>query len=464
MWFNNFNPQDYIARVDVSKYLVSNNPDNESYIKNKEFVCFLCSKSYEEGVQLNDKSFVCSKCVAIVSQTRYPQKYETSLKEYYIKKESRNIAFTDLIKNNKYNKVISVLVKAIIMITLISIIIIAFRIYAASFLLFPLSLLIVYLLQAIFTTKNKRTDFIAYWNNSYPEPDPPILRNFYDPESELNDYDRLVLRVFNHWPGLPPYWDYIKSIVFKRDNYRCQVTGCPSRTRIQVHHIKPKSQGGPHTIENLVTLCAFHHALEPDTGHLRLWTNIMTEYFTIVREFERKYIKSQGTYTVKQFVRRIKNITLTDLSSLLTYFGMKCPICLSDKSLICYADEKKAFVICEVCKIEWSFTKGLVEENGPALAKVLCVSKNIGSWEPDMSLYRDRCEFAVKNIDLKITRDKIKKEKQKLDNTPKCPRCGSPMKLIKPHKYEYWKPFWGCSKYNTTLRCNGKLRYIYKRK
>jgi hypothetical protein len=39
----------------------------------------------------------------------------------------------------------------------------------------------------------------------------------------------------------------------------CGVDGCQSRYRLQVHHIQPKADNGDHDLDNLVTLCWFHH-------------------------------------------------------------------------------------------------------------------------------------------------------------------------------------------------------------
>ncbi|NNF87899.1 MAG: hypothetical protein HKM97_05200, partial [Acidimicrobiia bacterium] len=35
--------------------------------------------------------------------------------------------------------------------------------------------------------------------------------------------------------------------------------GCTSRYRLEIHHIIPRSQGGTHDLENLTTLCWWHH-------------------------------------------------------------------------------------------------------------------------------------------------------------------------------------------------------------
>jgi hypothetical protein len=38
------------------------------------------------------------------------------------------------------------------------------------------------------------------------------------------------------------------------------VPGCRCATYIDVHHRKPRSEGGEHTPDNLITLCSAHHA------------------------------------------------------------------------------------------------------------------------------------------------------------------------------------------------------------
>jgi hypothetical protein len=47
--------------------------------------------------------------------------------------------------------------------------------------------------------------------------------------------------------------------VFARDGWRCAVPGCTSMQNLHDHHIRFRSAGGPHTPENRITLCAFHH-------------------------------------------------------------------------------------------------------------------------------------------------------------------------------------------------------------
>jgi len=56
----------------------------------------------------------------------------------------------------------------------------------------------------------------------------------------------------------------IKHAVYQRDRGKCQAklpggSVCGNKKWIHLHHIQPKSRGGPDTSENLITLCSAHH-------------------------------------------------------------------------------------------------------------------------------------------------------------------------------------------------------------
>jgi hypothetical protein len=51
----------------------------------------------------------------------------------------------------------------------------------------------------------------------------------------------------------------LRALVMARDMGMCSISGCRSRYRLQIHHIHPRSQGGSHHPDNLVTLCWYHH-------------------------------------------------------------------------------------------------------------------------------------------------------------------------------------------------------------
>jgi hypothetical protein len=51
----------------------------------------------------------------------------------------------------------------------------------------------------------------------------------------------------------------VRNRVLARDGHRCVIAGCNSRTRLQPHHLIPYAQGGTHDLENLITVCWYHH-------------------------------------------------------------------------------------------------------------------------------------------------------------------------------------------------------------
>ena len=58
----------------------------------------------------------------------------------------------------------------------------------------------------------------------------------------------------------------IRRVVLARDKHRCQAPGCGRTRFLEVHHIKPRSQGGNNKQENLVTLCGSCHRLWHERG------------------------------------------------------------------------------------------------------------------------------------------------------------------------------------------------------
>jgi len=53
----------------------------------------------------------------------------------------------------------------------------------------------------------------------------------------------------------------------ERDKCRCRFPGCESR-RVDLHHIQYWSNGGRTQLDNLVSLCKYHHMLVHDRGYL----------------------------------------------------------------------------------------------------------------------------------------------------------------------------------------------------
>ena len=71
-------------------------------------------------------------------------------------------------------------------------------------------------------------------------------------------------------------WNHIRNRILKRDHYTCQYcikkdqTTIPiSRSKLEVHHIIPRCQGGSDLDDNLITLCIECHKIETK----KLYTN-----------------------------------------------------------------------------------------------------------------------------------------------------------------------------------------------
>jgi hypothetical protein len=48
----------------------------------------------------------------------------------------------------------------------------------------------------------------------------------------------------------------LRRAVLLRDQHRCQVPGCNNVTWLDIHHVELRSEGGRHTMENLICVCA----------------------------------------------------------------------------------------------------------------------------------------------------------------------------------------------------------------
>lgn len=69
--------------------------------------------------------------------------------------------------------------------------------------------------------------------------------------------------------GVQYGFENVKAYVLSRDGYKCQCSKKGCSDRLEVHHIKYRSQGGSDTPDNLITLCLKHHKQLHD-GKLKL--------------------------------------------------------------------------------------------------------------------------------------------------------------------------------------------------
>jgi len=70
----------------------------------------------------------------------------------------------------------------------------------------------------------------------------------------------------------------LRRTVLQRDHRRCRIPGCRNALFLDVHHIRLRSEGGPNSADNLITVCSAHHRalhrgelrIEGDTARLRV--------------------------------------------------------------------------------------------------------------------------------------------------------------------------------------------------
>lgn len=446
-WHKNFNPNQFLAHVDIEHLIAHNTVYNENKIDILGKPCIICGNTQGPGLLLNDKSYLCKSCFIDISLVKYPEKYDTLYRQFLRNREARNQARISLIESCVLRKM-SRLAGIAVWLTL------PLLYFSYTTLLAPISMFLIYQLA-----RKKHNDKVSKWDSHYPIPQEPQLKHFHDPTADLSSRDKEILKVFNNWPGYPPFWAYLRDVVLARDRNRCQVSGCPSRVELHIHHKTPVSQGGEHVPTNLVTLCSFHHALEPDEGHERIWGDIKTRYFTMVRAHKRRNSSSPGYHTVRAHVRRLELVEKTELSVIKDYYGLVCPLCKSNELHITIdKQQQKVKAECSNCREIWVGLRQLTEETGPRLSEALSVTKNKGCWEQRWDMLEVRGDSTFRLLNKRISRpSKIHKTvKSKKGGAPVCPKCGSRMRLIKPKRGDNWKAFWGCSKYKIT-GCSGTI-------
>jgi len=103
-----------------------------------------------------------------------------------------------------------------------------------------------------------------------------VERELQDADFWFKGMERRILGEWNDYcesyDGSPPDWDERRSTVISRDNHHCTQCGWPTdqkllRRNLHVHHVTARSNGGNHSIDNLVTLCHVCHRKQEGHGH-----------------------------------------------------------------------------------------------------------------------------------------------------------------------------------------------------
>lgn len=115
-------------------------------------------------------------------------------------------------------------------------------------------------------------------------------------------------------------WLALREIILERDGKAC--ARCGIKTKLSIHHIKPRSTGGTDELYNLITLCQPCHdlvELEP------------TELFikSKVRKIQRAYYNRQrGSFTIK-----LPDIKLKHKGSILHRYFKAHPLTDKERAL-----------------------------------------------------------------------------------------------------------------------------------
>lgn len=447
-WHSEFNPKQFLSRVDIDSFIERNEAYRENRIAKSQNPCILCGKTKGPGLLLNDKSYLCRNCFADVSTITYPEIDERRRRDHIRDVEARRYAEEAFAHNCLFRK-LSSLTSVIGWASLLLLF------HTISLIVVPIAL---YMIWCALHSKHEKK--IAEWESAFPPLEEPQFRHFHDPDARLTSRDHSILKVFNNWPGYPPFWGYLRKVVMLRDQNRCQVSGCPSRVELHIHHKVPVSQGGKHIPANLVTLCAFHHALEPTEGHERIWGEIKTRYFTLVRSHKRRNPSTPGYHNVTAHVRRLELVKESDLSAVMDFYELSCPFCGSFDLMMSIDIRKGRISIkCLGCQKTWNGARRLCEETGPRLAEALQVKKNRGSWSPRWDMLEARSDSVFYVLKKTMSEPMAKKRtiSSKHSTNPKCPLCGSAMRFIEPKDGQRWKEFWGCNRFRTT-GCKGSRR------
>lgn len=450
-WHHSFSPQSFLKGINVEQLLSRNDAYAENRIDKLGKPCLSCGGLTAPGLLLNEGSYLCRPCFEQTSLIQYPEQYESLRRQHLVACEARSRARRSLIENSadlhlkKFANVAC---------------------WLSCLLLFVHLGFIVVTVAIFFTARSferAHIEKLREWDTRNPTPPEPKVRHFHDPLAVLTARDKMTLFIFDHWPGYPPFWSYLREVVLKADGERCQVTGCPSRLTLHIHHILPVSQGGAHSPSNLVALCDFHHALEPERGHERIWSDIKTRYFTLVREHSRANRITSGSHIVRPHLRRLELIKLSELHDLAQSYGFSCVSCgRDDLTFSLFSDRNVIEIECAQCSVSIKGPQQLTEETGPRLAEILHVTRNQGRWKARWDVLAERKDDLwgewTKGGSASKKRKSFKQKRQQNAAKPVCPKCGSPMRLINPRPGDRWSSFWGCTKFKVT-GCKGSEKY-----
>jgi hypothetical protein len=190
---------------------------------------------------------------------------------------------------------------------------------------------------------------------------------------------------YDFWKGEPPDWQARRRCALNRDGNTCQVAGCPSIEDLDVHHIDPVERGverdADHRLENLVTLCLYHHFLA-DNFHAKVAERISSPRYNAVPRYFRENRRKRGNHAVEAHVQRKCRASAQEMGRIKELYGLTCYCGGSNLLMKVYRAHEGMRITCPNCVKAWLLFWGLAEEVGPQLAMILKITRDRGSFPP----------------------------------------------------------------------------------
>lgn len=365
-WLEKFSPRKYLSRINLNELLPRNALYSDNLVISVAGSCLLCDSTFPQGLVLSNREKVCPPCFEKLQCIELPEKYERLKRGFVLQEQAWSMAKADFDKENMRKDHSEKFYGA----AFFSLVLLLFSIYFLALVVF------LWALGWLFAKSAANREIT--WLEANKKPEKPVLKGFHDAIGELTEFDKKVVRVFLHWPGYPPFWKFLREVVLERDKHLCQINGCPSRSNLHVHHVQPISKGGQHHRNNLISLCEFHHALQPDEGHERIWERIKTEFFTLVPSHRRRNRSNAGRHIVKAHLRRLKLVDIEEIASFHNHFEAACPDCGS--SALSYSlrkGDQEVVIRCKQCGRWETFERLLAEETCPLICLTFKPQKNL---------------------------------------------------------------------------------------
>lgn len=96
-------------------------------------------------------------------------------------------------------------------------------------------------------------------NYSQYSPQEKRIKQF-EREKRQEEYQKSVEQAAKEHYNFVYYQSEIRAKIFERDNHSCQLCGKFGTSKLHIHHILKRTEGGGDTLDNLLTVCQSCHS------------------------------------------------------------------------------------------------------------------------------------------------------------------------------------------------------------